>query len=305
MLRLLIFIASFSAAVPLLDFTEPYSEQTLVSNDPVLDANIFYDTVPIIGVSSVTPSILASNSETNPESNTKSDAGIQEISNPNLGNLAFNLNALGPSIQLDGSVPSPQLQPASPLVLASNSGPDENLVTVDSTEQTDQLPWTVAQSSGSVCRTDDSKGSDTKKIDACPNPMNAFIRAPRGHAPSRNTPAEFITREKRDEAWVNKNIENVFVSNNHQDICNRKKSSGTQRHYPFCCVGGVIRVYDPATGLITDQLNCVALIPGRPCEKRVRNRELSARRLHVVKVGGFGKTKVVVSFSKEEIVAFG
>ncbi|MCJ1461470.1 hypothetical protein MMC07_000067 [Pseudocyphellaria aurata] len=286
MLRLLIFrlifIASYSAAVPLQDITEPhYSGQTLFWNDRVPDPNEFYDRVPI-GVSSVAPNILASNSETNPESpNPNNDPGNQDISNQNLGNPAFNLNdiAFGPSVQLGDSVPSPPFQPTSPLDLGSSSGTDMNSVTVGFTETdpniaTDPNLWTVAQSSGPMCR--------PKQPEICPNPETHRIylfqphrkKSPqKGVYPLPDGPPQLdepappaISTEDKDDLWTQKQEnEGVKIGGDHFDICARTTyRDGVKRSFPFCCIGGVLRRYSSGA---TDRDRCIGLVVGRPACK--------------------------------------
>ncbi|MCJ1461471.1 hypothetical protein MMC07_000068 [Pseudocyphellaria aurata] len=274
MLRLLIFrlifIASYSSAVPLQDITKPDSGQTLFWNDRVPDANEFYDTVPI----AVAPNILASNSETNSESNPNpnNDPGNQVISNQNLGNPAFNLNDItfSPSVRLGDSVPSPPVQPASPLDLASSSGTGINSVTVGFTETdpniaTDPNLRTVAQSSGAMCR--------PKQPEICPNPETHRIylfQPQRKKSPQKGVaPLPYDSTENRDDIWAQDlGIRGIRIAGDHFNICARTKyNDGVTRPFPFCCLGRILRTYLSGS---TDRDRCIGLVVARPaCEHRM------------------------------------
>lgn len=265
MFRLLILIASFSfsAAIPLHDSTELKSDKASNLKGRVSDSSGFFNP---ISINSVALDLIAPNSKPKSESSPKLDPGTEEVSSQNSDNQLSALSTLGPSIQIGDQNSSP---PPPPLVLASNSGINEhpsNMVpaAIDTNSGTD------AQDSDFGCASDSTKATKLEEEKICPN-LDYYQFPPNAELNPDESPGEGIfgppTLEEQDMDWFSNN-ERVLVSSPARLVCARHPldpMASKNRPFPVCCAFPLWsyddRIFGPG---VTDQSNCLLLIPSRP-----------------------------------------
>ncbi|MCJ1468108.1 hypothetical protein MMC07_006736 [Pseudocyphellaria aurata] len=265
----LVFMASFSAAIPLQGSTD---------NDLAFDSNGF------LGSSVDTSKVLAFNLDQNQESFSNLNSGVSGItsednsgatsdvssgitfgisginipnispgvpmtSNPNGDSTVFSLNDQDPSVPLDEKI----------LISSSTAGGDngiEDLVTPDSAIDPNTL--IIAQNGGSSCAVPERR--------ECPNPDN-FLRRPKSRIdpqtlPGRDTAKKYWQKLlEQDDTFMNSF---THYPENMRSLC-ISYLDGTVRPLPVCCIARSRLYAITITGLeVTDQGNCVTYVPNRP-----------------------------------------
>ncbi|MCJ1463641.1 hypothetical protein MMC07_002249 [Pseudocyphellaria aurata] len=273
MFRLFILIASFSAAIPIQDSTEVNSDKASDLVSRVID---FFDP---ISINLVALDLQASDFNTSPESSLKLDPGTEKLSSQNSDNEVSSLSTLGPLIQLGDQYSSPTFRPPPALALASNSEVDGNPSNLVSTA-IDTNSGTDAQDSDLGCTSESTTGTKLEQEKICPN-LDYYQFPPQaGHKPGKPPPPEAPhhgplkpgifgppTLEEKDQYWLSNN-QRALVSEQVRLSCARHPNNPDRpfvRPFPVCCAFA-INFYQAAVWGegVTDQANCVLLIPTRP-----------------------------------------
>lgn len=263
---LLVFIASFSTAVPLQDATDGTFPNDLQLSGP---SGFFNSPVD-------TSNVLAFNSEINPQSsnNLNINPGIPETSNSNSEDAMFDY--LGSPIPLHESKP----------IAPSNSEIDNNHIdrptTSDSgldTYYTDSL--TMTQNLVSSCAAD---GTQDKENDMCasPTPDNYIQVDPNARAIDSNSYPESVVERNnalktKDDQFLNTELDWPVEID---QICKSYSTPGPHwRPFPVCCIGPRLALIGHYDGMeVTNEGNCLTWILQRPwCLAAVALRPLLGR----------------------------
>lgn len=265
---LLLLMASLSAAVPLQDGdAESYSAKMPLLDDMLSNPTGFLGYSVPTGANSDAPKFLALSSDTDPEKNSEIDLGLSGTTNSNSNNAMVDLNPLGSSFQLG----QPITLSSAPSILDNSGSPE---VSSDNVENSRNMsPLIVAQHPIiSTCAADGTKAS---KPDQC-SILNLYIYPPEN---VQNLPLSDYEEKNRENFNAIKQKDGDWLDNLSQDELDRVMGSAwekicggfklpNKRPMPFCCFGEGTIISYVLTRIgfiqITNQGNCVTLIPGRP-----------------------------------------
>lgn len=291
----LIFIASFSAAVPLESSTDnrlALFDSNGFAGSPVdtskglafnLDPNQGSSSNLNSGVSGITSEVT---SGTTSDINTGISPGISGInipdinpgipvtSNPNGDSTVFSFNYQDSSVPLDekNAVSSSKSE------FDSNNDIDDP-VTPDSATDTD--PLIIAQNAGSSCPV-------PERLE-CPNPDNFLRRPPSSRANPQTYPGRDVARRylkqllEKDDTFMESF---THYPTDMGRVCRSYRQDGSVRALPVCCLGPTDIISMSTTGLtVSNEGNCVTYVPNRPRCMNHKRRFCCADALDVMALG--------------------